>query len=204
MRLDSDAELVLKARRGDAAAFERLIRIHESTALAVAYGITGESASAADATQEAFIRAWQRLRELQEPQRFGAWLGRIVRNLATDVVRRGPRKWFASSDAMSHDVPCTRMTPAEEVEQSDVSRRIEQALAELDELTRSAVVLRYYQNLSSKQIGELLEMSPAAVDMRLSRARSQLRRLLTDMNEANEPNVTEKRLSDSGHAIANV
>ena len=47
-----------------------------------------------------------------------------------------------------------------------------------DEQTRTAVVLRYYENLSSRQIGELLELSPAAVDMRLSRARAELREKL--------------------------
>ena len=56
-----DRDLVEQARRGDREAFAALIRQHERTALAVAYAATGEAASAGDATQEAFLRAWQRI-----------------------------------------------------------------------------------------------------------------------------------------------
>jgi len=57
------------------------------------------------------------------------------------------------------------------------------AIAELDDLSRTAVLLRYYEGLSSKQIGEILEMNATAVDMRLSRARQQIKQKLL-MNEA--------------------
>ena len=123
-------------------------------------------------TQDAFLRAWQRLDELQEPERFGAWLGRIVRNLALDA-RRSKRP-MSSSDSTEFDLPAGD-DPSRQIEDGEMSERIQRALAMLDEQTRSAVVLRYYQDLSSRQIGEILEMSAAAVDMRLSRARTELR-----------------------------
>jgi len=58
---------------------------------------------------------------------------------------------------------------ADEIDRADLRQEINSVLAGLDELTRAAVVLKYYEDLSAKQIGELLELSPAAVDMRLSR-----------------------------------
>jgi RNA polymerase sigma factor (sigma-70 family) len=165
-------EWIDSARRGDSAAFARLIRFYERPALAIAYATLGDASAAGDVAQEAFFRAWQRIGELKEPNRFGAWLGRIVRNLATDHLRRRPREQACDEATM-------RLVQAPATDQAaDQRQEIDAALATLDELTRSAVVLRYYQDLSAKQIAELLDLSPAAVDMRLSRARQQLREVL--------------------------
>lgn len=175
---DSPRELVAKARRRDEAAFAELLRRHERAALAIAYAVVGDASAAGDVVQEAFIRVWRRLGELDDPDRFGAWLARIVRNLATDQTRRTRRH---ESAALDETLPgAETISPLDHVE---TRRGIDAALAQLDELTRAAVVLRYYEEMSSKQIGELLELTPAAVDMRLSRARSELRDKLAWMNE---------------------
>ena len=68
----------------------------------------------------------------------------------------------------------------EELGRQERFARVASAIASLDETSRPVVVLRYYEGLSSKEIADLLEMSPAAVDMRLSRARKQLRSLLEE------------------------
>src|SRR5689334_8543590 len=89
------AGLVRDARRGDdpqAAAFCALVRRFERTALAVAYACCGGDASlAGDVTQEAFLRAWRRLGELKDEEKFGPWLCGIVRNLSADARRRRGR-----------------------------------------------------------------------------------------------------------------
>jgi len=76
------------------------------------------------------------------------------------------------------DLATREQGPAEVLEGADRAAAVKEALSQLDETTRTAVVMRYYEGLSAKEIGEALEMSPAAVDMRLSRARGQLRGLL--------------------------
>src|SRR5438067_1022664 len=181
----SPQQLVEFARRRDgssAAAFAELIGRYEKTALALAYSTLGDAHLAGDVTQEAFLRAWQRLDELNDPQRFGAWLGRIVRNLALDVRRAKPQAVLSES-VENFDSPLD-CDPAHEIEDQETSARIDKALATLDETTRSAVVLRYYQNLSSREIGELLGMTGAAVDMRLTRARAELKEKLAWANPA--------------------
>jgi RNA polymerase sigma factor (sigma-70 family) len=170
----SPQELVLQARCGDTTAFAALIALYERTALAVAYATLGDASGAGDVAQEAFLRAWQRLGELKEPARFGAWLTRIVRNLAADQIRRRPFQQLESTDVLESIEPC-RADPTADLDKAETRGRIDEALATLDETTRSAVVLRYYDGLPSKRIGELLNLSPAAVDMRLSRARAELR-----------------------------
>jgi RNA polymerase sigma factor (sigma-70 family) len=167
----------MQAKRGDAAAFAQLIGRYERTALAIAYGQLGCASSAGDVAQEAFLRAWQRLDELKEPARFGAWLTRIVRNLAADHIRRRPFQQVDNMEVLDGIEP-VRLDPTADMDRAEMRSRIDEALDALDETTRSAVVLRYYEGMPSKRIGELLELSPAAVDMRLSRARAILREKL--------------------------
>ena len=87
---DSSSDLVRQAQRagGTTEAFAALVERFEKTALAVAYAACGDANQAADVVQEAFLRAWQRLRELQDERKFGPWLCTIVRNIATDSRRR--------------------------------------------------------------------------------------------------------------------
>lgn len=174
---DTLEQLVRRSQRGDPSAFARLIDRFERSALATAFSVLGDSHAAADVTQEAFLRAWQRLGEVRRPEQFAGWLLRMVRNLSIDAARR---RGACKPGELPDSVPAPRPTPPEEVDQSDERSRIEQALQSLDEISRTAVVLRYYQGLSSREIGEVLSLSPAAVDMRLSRSRERLRELLGD------------------------
>lgn len=171
-------ELVSKARQGNAEAFASLIERFERSALAVAYAQLHDGHRAGDAVQDAFLRAWQELPRLQEDSRFGGWLLQIVRNAAIDLRRRA-----RPTVADFPDVSAAGPSPAQALEQTDAAARIQAALATLDETTRTAVVMRYYEGLSAKEIGAALEMSPAAVDMRLSRARGQLKELLAPLVE---------------------
>lgn len=172
-------ELVRRARDGDAAAFAGLIRSFERVALAVAFSVTGDAAAAGDITQEAFLRAWRRIGDLKEPAKFGPWLGGIVRNLALDAGRcRANRP--PVHGGLPDGAAAPGDGPLDELRRREESQRLAAALGCLDEVSRSAVVLRYYDDLSSKQIGELLGLAPAAVDMRLMRARRQLRQHLAE------------------------
>lgn len=171
-------ELVARARLHDAEAFTELIRRYEGMALSVAYARTRNASDAGDIVQEAFMRAWQRLESLDDASRFGHWLSRMIRNLAIDQSRRNrPGSLDETYDpAADHAGPA----PMEVAEQK---RQIDGALKGLDELSRECVILRYYENLSSKEIAETLDITPAAVDMRLSRARTQLKERLRTLVE---------------------
>jgi len=172
---ESVADLVARALMHDADAFTDLIRRFEGIALSIAYSNTRNAADAGDLVQEAFLRAWQRLDTLEDPSRFGHWLGRMVRNLAIDQRRR---KRPGALDA-EIDIADPKHRPASmPMELSEQRVIVERAMSSLDELSRTCVTLRYYEGLSSKEIGEMLDVSPAAVDMRLSRARNTLKELL--------------------------
>ena len=173
-------QLVERAQQRDAAAFEVLIGRYERSALAVAHALLSNADRAGDAVQDAFLRAWQELKSLKDPRRFGGWLMQIVRHAAIDLRRRTKSSveypdWVPANDAAN---------PVAISETAEAAQRVQDALETLDETTRAAVMLRYYDGLASHEIAELLEMSPAAVDMRLSRGRGQLKKQLADLAEA--------------------
>jgi RNA polymerase sigma-70 factor (ECF subfamily) len=174
------AQLVRRAKRGDSAAFSRLVEQMERTALAVAFGSCGDATLAGDVVQEAFLRAWRRLGELQDDARFAAWLCGIVRNLAIDARRATAGKKRATQDdaALATTPAVDAVEPLLDMQRKEQSEAIARALAQLDEVSRTVIVLRYYENVGSAEIAELIDSTPAAVNMRLSRARRALKDLL--------------------------
>lgn len=172
-------ELVALARGGDAEAFAELIGRYERSALAVAYGVLSDAHRAGDAAQEGFLKAWQELPRLLEAGKFGGWLLQIVRNAALDMRRRKQGRAGVEFPEVAAQGPAVGAG----LEEEETARRVSAALATLDEVTRTMVTLRYYEGMSSKEIGEALDVSPASVDMRLSRARGQLKELLGEVAE---------------------
>jgi RNA polymerase sigma-70 factor (ECF subfamily) len=176
--------LVERARKGDAAAFAALIARHERACLAIAYAKLRNPDAAGDVVQEAFLKAWQGIKTLGNAASFGAWLGQIVRNLATDLQRTKLRRGQVESlgtpaDGLAADLAADESgNPTAIAAGHETARLIEEALSKLDETTREIVTLRYFDGLASREIGAMVGMSPAAVDMRLSRARQELRAML--------------------------
>ena len=80
--------LVERARAGDRDSFEALVRLKVDAVYRSAYAILGNSADAQDATQETFVAAWRSFRSLRDPDRFEAWLGRVLTNACRMTLRR--------------------------------------------------------------------------------------------------------------------
>lgn len=183
----SDADLVSQARRGNAEAFASLISRHERSMLALAYAGTGCSATSADVVQDAVVRCWRKLADLREDGKFVHWLATTVRHLSSNAVRSPARRFkLIGQEALDqHAVSDSSLA----VQEADESERMRRAIGSLDPISASVVTLRYYDNLSSKQIADLLDLTPAAVDMRLTRARHELRTHLSDL--APRPSATK-------------
>lgn len=174
-KLQSEADIVIRAKKGDRTAFAELISPHERAALAIAFAITADPHSAGDAVQNAFLKAWRRLADLRDTNGFAPWLAGIVRNAARDELRGGRRRERLETTLARSDLVVADGDPAAESVRKETQARLAHALGTLDAVTREIVILRYYEDQSSKQIAALLDLTPAAVDMRLSRARERLR-----------------------------
>jgi RNA polymerase sigma factor (sigma-70 family) len=173
---ESDASLVGRARRGDADAFEVLLRRHFRAGYLVAIAQLGERAEAEDACQDAFVKAWEHLEECRDAGRFGAWLLRIVRNTAhnrRDYLR------VRRTEPLDAEAPnqATGSTEAELVRR-ELGRELRAALAGLRPIQREVVLLHDLDDWRHAQIGALLEISEEMSRRHLSDARKQLRVLL--------------------------
>lgn len=91
-------ELIRRCRAGQASAFEALVRKHEAPALALAGGLLGDADDAADAVQDAFVRAYRTLDRLAEGSAFGPWFRTILRNLCLDRARGAAGARAAGAD----------------------------------------------------------------------------------------------------------
>lgn len=179
-QVDPASGLVVRALAGDAAAFGDLIDRYERAALAVAYAATRDAALAADAVQEACLKAWNKRQALADPDRFAGWFLHIVRRCGLDQIRS--RKPMQGLTLQEHD-PGEARGAADGLQRHEDQQRVRAVLEELDDESRLAVIMRYYDNSSAREIAEVLGCSPAAVDMRLKRARDRMRQLLSGPTE---------------------
>jgi RNA polymerase sigma-70 factor (ECF subfamily) len=169
---EADRELVERARAGDSGAFEMLVRRHLRAAHAVAYSVLGERSDAEDVCQDAFIAALEQLDTVQ-PEKFVAWLLRIVRNRAISVqrqqhVRRSmPLEW--ANGARGRD------DPAADAERSALRERLEAALAPLPAKQREVLLLHDLEGWKHREIGDLLGMKEGTVRYTLFEARRAVR-----------------------------
>jgi len=181
---ESDAVLVAKARRGDAAAFETLVRRHLKAAYAVALARVGQPADAEDVVQDAFVTALQKLDSCRSPDRFGAWLLEIVRNRAHNY-----RRYQAVRDTLplSETTPASRAAgPEREAERTEMKERLIEALDTLTELQREVILLFDFEGWPHREIAEKLGISEVSARVHLSNARRALRASLGMYNpEAN-------------------
>lgn len=172
---ETDAVLVERARTGDREAFEALVRRHLRPAFAIALGILRDHADAEDVCQDAFIRALERLDECQ-PDRFAAWLLRIVRNMSISAQRRRrvrqamPLEWANGARSSS--------SPAQDAERSALRDRLMEAMEPLPERQREVLLLHDLEGWRHREIGEALGMPEGTVRYTLFQARRAVRERL--------------------------
>lgn len=189
MRTDDRTEeqvLVMRAQRGEQAAFRALVERYSGMAYSLALRMTGSPPDAEDAVQEAFLSAWRALPRFRMDAKFSTWLYRLTANAATDLLRR--RKKEAQDSSLDDpDAPVSLPDPApspqERAEQSEREAALRRGLAKLSENHRQILLLREIGGLSYDEIAEALKLTPGTVKSRLARARLELRqKLLEDGN----------------------
>jgi RNA polymerase sigma-70 factor (ECF subfamily) len=162
--------LVARARRGDRWAFEQLVERHQHRLFTLAARTLGSVDDAADAVQEAFIRAWLGLPRFRGGSLFSTWLYRIGLNAAHDQrVRRRTEPLDATREPAD---------PQDSFLTSELSSALQWALNELEEDYRVAVVLYDVLGCSYTEIAELTEVAEGTVKSRIFRGRSRLAELL--------------------------
>lgn len=180
--MTDEQALMQRARRGDTAAFERLVTAYERKVYALALRSTGSEADAADLTQEVFLRAWRSLGKFRGDSAVSTWLYRITMNLCIDFSRKKSFQAVPLTDEEGTELPLpdTRAanSPEAALDSRELSRELRAALDELTEEHRKIVLLRDVSGLSYQEIGKLLRLEEGTVKSRLARARRNLRTIL--------------------------
>lgn len=185
----SDETLVQAAQKGDMAAFEELVARHRDKIYGRAFSIVRSEEEAIDLSQEAWVKAWQRLSQFQGQSSFLTWLTRITINLSLDHLRK-QKRWRTESiehldeelGGVERQMPVVTPNPTERLERTELRERIDRALAQLSYEHRTALVLHEFEELEYKEIAKRMECSIGTVMSRLFYARRKMAVLLASLN----------------------
>lgn len=169
-----DDDVVRRARAGDVRAFESLFRGHGRAVHAIALRILGDERDAREATQDVFVRAWERLASFRGDSEFSTWLHRLTVNVVLERLRRKRREWARFSDVAPDDA-LARGTAGD-----DIHARIdlESALRRLAAGPRTVFVLHDIEGYSHEEIAGMMGIASGTARAQLWRARRRLLELL--------------------------
>jgi len=173
---------VLGARSGDRAAFEHLVRASYDRLYALARRIVLDPSDAEDATQDTFLRAWRELPRLREPERFEAWLTRMLVHNCYDLLRRRRRReakvaWIVREPVVASGVG---------IEERE---RLGEAFGRLSPEHRAVLALHFFRDLAAVEIAALLEVPEGTVNSRLYYGTRALRAALEAIDRAPAQNA---------------
>ncbi|MCZ7643834.1 MAG: sigma-70 family RNA polymerase sigma factor [Planctomycetota bacterium] len=188
----SDAELVQRARTQDAGAFEALVERFQALVSLVAYRQLGRRDHVEDVAQEAFVKAFLHLSELDDPARFKPWLLRITANIALDHLRRRKHEGvslddtgaFTAAETAASQNPKGREELKEAGEQAQTGElrdRIVEAIYSLPEEYQAPAAMRYLEEIPYKEISRRMGLREETLRKRIHRANQMLRRKLKNL-----------------------
>jgi RNA polymerase sigma-70 factor (ECF subfamily) len=187
--LSAEGQLIVAARRNDAAAFEALVRRHQGPLYNFCLRMLGQDADAADVAQESFVQLYSHLDRLDEREPVAPWLFRVARNRCIDVIRR--RRTVPLGFVDDAGEATSILEPADEdplpdelVERADLQRVLSEAIAKLPPAYAEVVALRYAGDRSFAEISLILDCDEGAARVRFHRAKALLRGHLRASHDA--------------------
>jgi len=183
-----DKALVDASQKGDMQAFEELVARHRDKIYARAFSMMRNEEEAMDLSQEAWVKAWQRLKQFQGEASFVTWMTRIVINLCLDQLRKQKRFRAESveqldeeSGGVERQMPVVVPNPTERLERIELRQRIDRALGQLSHEHRTALILHEFEDLEYKEIAKRMGCSIGTVMSRLFYARRKMASLLAGL-----------------------
>ncbi len=191
----TDGQLVATCLSGNRKAFDELIRRYQRQAVAVSYRLLGNSQDSLEVTQDAFLKAFTSLDTLQKPEAFGGWLMRIVSNLSLNYRRsRKTRTAVPLAEVLApqtgesteaHGGGSEWMSsgagdPVRGLEGKELGAKLKQALAQLPEKQRLAIVMFTIDEMPQKEVAEALGCSVEAVKWHVFQGRKKLKEILKE------------------------
>ena len=193
---DIEKLLVKKSQSGDVESFELLISSYDKRAYNIAYRVMGNEEDAKDMAQEALLKVFKSLKNFKGQSAFSTWLYKVVTNVCLDELRRRKNEKYVSMDSTIHtengelhrSLCSDKKTPESVYERVEQRELIKNAIGELNEDYRSAIVLRDIQGFSYEEISNILDCSLGTVKSRINRGRIMLRDKLKLSMELSQEN----------------
>ena len=184
-RPTDDQDLVARAQRGDSAAYEEIVHRYQQIAFRTAYVVTGSTADAEDAAQEAFVKAYRAIGRFRAGAELRPWLLRIVANEARNRRRSAGRRQrlelrltegFRPGDAAP--------SPEAAAVAEDERRRLLALVNAMGDEDKQVIAARYFLQLSGAETAAALDIPEGTVKSRLSRALERLRSMVEEASHA--------------------
>ena len=183
MEISTNIDTVRAAANGDERAFEDLFRAHQDAMYSLVLHFVADREVASDLTQDAFVRAWEKLPGLREPEAFAGWLRALTMNLVRDHYRREHETDPLDDELeVADDGP----GPADEMATSEQDRKVHEAVLALPEHQRAPVVMYHLEGRPVDEVAAALGIPKNTVVSRLARGRAALRRKLAGYLDAGE------------------
>jgi RNA polymerase sigma-70 factor (ECF subfamily) len=168
---DISPDLLAACRHGDREAWRELYEAHKDRVYSVAlHFLHGDAAAAADVTQQVFLKLMDSIGSYRGAASFATWLHRIVVNTCLDSTRRARRSRLVHEPAAFEAAAACLVPPDAQIGQREMSRSVQDAVAQLPPKLRIAVLLRYFDDMPYPDMAVALNCSIGTVSSRLSRA----------------------------------
>ncbi|WP_017729224.1 RNA polymerase sigma factor SigW [Halalkalibacterium ligniniphilum] len=175
--------LVKEVRKGDEQAFAELVELYKDKVYQVAYRMVGNAHEAQDVAQEAFLRAYTNIDRYDINRKFSTWIFRIATNVAIDRLRKKKPDFYLEDPVQGADgltigsqLAADKALPEEQVVTMETQDWIQAEIAELPPKYRTAIILKYMEDLSLKEISDVLDLPVSTVKTRIHRGREALRK----------------------------
>jgi len=187
MSRDPDADLMLRVKQGDTAAFSALVDKYKQPVMNLVYRMLRDVTEAEDVAQSVFVQVYRSAHRYQVSSKFSTWLFTIARNLSLNEIRRRTRHPADSMDASSpeqEDLPWHQyqdvkaVGPPDKLLQRELEQKINDALADLPDNQRIALLLCRQDELSYEEMANVLGCSLSAVKSLIHRGRETLKQKL--------------------------
>jgi RNA polymerase sigma-70 factor (ECF subfamily) len=186
-----ESDWIQMARKGDQAAFGRLVLAYQTHVYNMAYRMLGNATEAEDAAQEVFLRVYTNLHRYDPRRSFRTWLLSIASHYCIDRIRRRRIAWLPLEDEIAQPAPAWGTAsvpgPQDAVIKKERDERIQALLARLRPTDRAAITLCYWYDCSYEEIADALGLTISAVKSRLYRARRALAVMMRGQSSHEEP-----------------
>jgi RNA polymerase sigma-70 factor (ECF subfamily) len=176
---------IKQVKKGDQNAFGEIVELYKDRVYHVCFRMLGNKQEAEDAAQEAFIRAYMNISSFNQDLKFSTWIFRIATNLCIDRIRKKKPDYYLDAEVAGTDgltmysqIASDAPLPEKELESQELQETIQQEILKLPEKYRSAIVLKYIEELSLNEISEILDLPLGTVKTRIHRGREALRKQL--------------------------